>query len=125
MHEFSICRGLVDAVLSELEALDPPPLRVREVRVVAGAMHQLVPEFLETAYAVLTRDTAADGSRLRLVVRPVSVTCAACAWNGMIEPPFFQCRQCGSSDISIQSGNELYLDRLTIDEPDVERRQTG
>lgn len=125
MHEYAICAGLVDAVLEELDALDPPGGRLRRVRVVAGALHQFVPEFMETAFGLLTRDTPAAGARLELAIRPVTARCPACGWSGEIAVPFFQCPACGSLRLDLLTGKELYLDQLTIEQPETERSPSG
>ncbi|MGR8918387.1 MAG: hydrogenase maturation nickel metallochaperone HypA/HybF [Gammaproteobacteria bacterium] len=115
MHEFSICERIVDAVLAELGRLDPPPGRLLGVRVVVGRLHQIVPDYLEFAYASLTRDTAAAGSRLELRFVPIGVACRACGWRGDIEPPAFRCGGCGALEVDVVSGRELYLEHLEVD----------
>lgn len=115
MHEMAICSGLVDVVLEEWERLDPPPRRLHGVRVIAGALHQLVPEFLETAYELLTRGTPAEGSRLELVIQPVTAVCPSCGWSGSIAPPFFRCGGCADTGIELRTGKELYLDQLNVE----------
>ena len=116
MHEFSICERLVGAVLEEVDKLDGPAVRVRKVHVVTGALHQIVPEYLTTAYEALTGETVLEGSELCMEVRPVVGRCCTCGWEGEITPPFFQCGACEEFNIKMLSGKELFLDRLEIDE---------
>jgi hydrogenase nickel incorporation protein HypA/HybF len=115
MHEFSICERLVNAVLEEVTALDEGT-RVQRVHIVAGALHQIVPEYLATAYEALTGETSLAGSELCMEVRPVVGRCGSCAWEGEITPPFFQCAACEAFNIEMVSGKELFLDRLEIEE---------
>ena len=49
MHEVSICQSLVNVVLDELTQRSITPGRLKRVRVVAGQMHQLVPDALPFA----------------------------------------------------------------------------
>lgn len=114
MHEFAICERIIAAVQEELDRL-PPPARLCRAHVVAGALHQIVPDYLETAYQVLTRDTPLDNSEMVLDVRPVVGRCRACSWEGEIQPPFFQCGQCEALDVEMTAGKELYLDRLEVE----------
>ncbi|MBN2491285.1 MAG: hydrogenase maturation nickel metallochaperone HypA [Planctomycetes bacterium] len=116
MHEFSICQSLVDAALEEFRRIEPTPERITRVRVVAGRLHQLVPEFLQSAYEVLTKDTPAEGSEMELRLVPVTGRCTACGWEGEIEPPVFQCAGCGAFAIELCGGKELYLDQMEIEE---------
>jgi hydrogenase nickel incorporation protein HypA/HybF len=115
MHELSICRGIVQAALEEYEKLEPRPRRLTRVRVVAGELHQLVPDHLVMAFEVLTRDTPAEGSTLELETVPVTGRCRGCGWEGEIRPPVFQCAECEAFDIEMEKGRELYLDRLEVE----------
>ena len=123
MHEFSICRSIVTAALEEYAALDPPPRRLKGIRLVVGGMHQIIPDYLATAYELLTQDTPAAGSRLDLVVQPVIGRCKECDWEGEIVPPFFQCAACKVLAIDVIQGRELYLDCLEVEDDEHERDQ--
>jgi hydrogenase nickel incorporation protein HypA/HybF len=116
MHELSICRGLVDAVLEEFRRLEPPAVRITRIHVVAGRLHQIVPDFLRSAYEVLTRDTPAEGSELELEILPLTGRCRACGWEGEIEPPVFRCAGCEAFAIELGGGKELALDRMEVEE---------
>ncbi len=116
MHEFAICSNIVDSVLEEYARIEPPPGKLLKTRVVAGQMHQLVPEYLSFAYEVLTRDTPVAGSTIEIVPVPVRGRCRACGWEGEITPPLFQCDSCDEFDIETTSGMELHLDGLEIED---------
>jgi len=116
MHEVSICQGLVKVVLDEMAQRAILAGAVRRVRVVAGALHQIVPESLEFAYDLLTRATPAAGSKLELHVTPLMARCTACDWRGAIEPPVFLCGKCGAG-VELEGGDELYVEDLEIAEP--------
>jgi hydrogenase nickel incorporation protein HypA/HybF len=115
MHEFSICSGIVDAVLSEYEKLSPPPRRLISARIVVGRLHQIVPESLRMAYEILTKDTVAAQSNLDIVVVPVVCKCMECLYEGEIEYPLFLCNQCGSSNLVTVKGKEMYLENLEVE----------
>ncbi|HOF88283.1 MAG TPA: hydrogenase maturation nickel metallochaperone HypA [Armatimonadota bacterium] len=118
MHEFAIGEALVSAVLSELAAVQPPPARLTRVRVVVGAMRQVVPEYLEFAYEVLTQETPAAGSALEIRALPITVRCHACHWEGTVELGVFLCGACGAADLAPLTGMELYLDQLEVEHDD-------
>jgi hydrogenase nickel incorporation protein HypA/HybF len=88
---------------------------LKTARVVAGGLHQIVPEFLTQAYTLLVRGTAADGSALDLRITPVRGHCAACGWTGEVDVPFFQCARCESLSIDVVQGKELYLESLEVE----------
>lgn len=116
MHEVSICQGLVKVVLDEMAQRAIPEGALRQVRVVAGALHQIVPESLEFAYDLLTRETPAAGSKLELRVTPLVARCTRCDWKGTIDPPIFLCSTCGAG-VELEGGDELYVEDLEVAEP--------
>jgi hydrogenase nickel incorporation protein HypA/HybF len=115
MHEYSICRRIVSAVLDAMSGAEPPPRRLLRTRVVVGRLHQIVPAYLESAYESLTGGTPASGSTLDVVQPAVRVRCAACGSAGEIEPPRFRCGACDSSDVEVVGGRELYVEHLEVE----------
>ena len=116
MHEFSICEGLLDAVLAEMRKVSPPARRMLKTRIVVGAMRQVVPEYLSFAYESLAKGTPAEGSALDIVPAPVVAKCRKCGWQGEGANPSFQCGQCQSYDLDIEGGTELYLESLEVEQ---------
>lgn len=113
MHELALCSRIVDAAREELTEYSGEALRVY---VVIGALHQIVPSFLQEAYRALTRDTVLEGTDLVLRFVPVRVQCRCCDWEGEIAPPFFSCGRCGGTSVALRTGREFYLEKLTITE---------
>ena len=117
MHEFSICESIVKAALDEINSRGIKG-RLVAVRVVAGEMHNIVPDCLTLAYEALAKGTAAEGARLDVRTVPVSVECRRCGRQDGIKMPFFRCRHCGSVDVDVRAGRELYLENLEIEDND-------
>ena len=113
MHEVSICQGLVRVVLDELTQRAIGAGRLKRVCVVAGQMHQLVPDALTFAYELLTRDTPAADSHLDLRIPPLAAACKSCGWRGAIKAPVFLCAVCGAG-VEIKGGDELFVEELEI-----------
>jgi len=115
MHEFSICQGLVKAILSELEKLDPPNPKLLKASVVIGRLRQIIPETLQFAYATLTKETTIAGSKIKVISAPILAKCPKCGWNGEIKENNFRCGKCGSGEVELSGGMELYLNNLTVE----------
>ena len=115
MHELSIGQSLVEAVLAELAKLGPERARLLRVRVAIGRLRQVVPESLEQAYAVLAKDTAAEGSSLEIRSVPITARCEACGQQGEMPADSFLCPSCGSARAEILGGRELYLEHLEVE----------
>jgi hydrogenase nickel incorporation protein HypA/HybF len=118
MHEFSICQTLVQSVLAELDKAAPEPARLVKVTVVVGALRQIVPEYLQQAYQVLTAGTRAGNSALEVTVAPVKGRCEACGRTTELRKDRFTCEACGAAVGEIVGGKELYLASLEIETPD-------
>ena len=116
MHEYALCECIVRCVLEELSRLDPPGGRLCRIRVVAGQLHQIVPDYLREAYTLLVQGTSAEGSEMELIIAPIMGQCGTCGWKGSILLPRFLCGGCGSKDIDVLNGREFYLDCLEIEE---------
>lgn len=121
MHETAICANLVDAVLGELEKLADPKAVLRSVKIVAGGMHQLVPDNMNMAYETLTRGTRAEGSVLKIDWRPTLVQCSDCGAKSRVDSPFFICGDCESGNVKVVEGKELYLSSMEIGDEGDER----
>ena len=115
MHEFSICQGLVKAILSELKKLDPPNPKLVKASVVIGRLRQIIPETLQSSYEALTKDTAIAGSKLQIINAPIIARCPNCGWEGEIKENHFRCGKCGCGEIELSGGMELYLNNLTVE----------
>lgn len=119
MHELSICERIVDIVDRELARVpSPSTASVVCVRLVVGRLHQIVESLLRDAYASLTASGPAAGSTLEITSAPVVGACSACAWQGELRVPYFQCKGCQSLDLVIVGGKELYLESIEIMEPE-------
>ncbi len=114
MHETSLSQSILHAVLAELQRVDPPPLRLKRVRVVAGSHHPIVPDDVISAYATEARGTPAEGSVLELSIAPMRGRCVACGWRGEVAE--FACGSCGSLDLEIESGDSLRLEALEVED---------
>lgn len=114
MHEISLCEGLVQSILSELDKL-PTGTRLLKARVVVGALRQIVPESLQFAYETMTQENRAKGSRLELIIKPLSGRCRQCSWEGEFLERIFHCPKCESGNVELTGGKELYLDSLEIE----------
>ena len=116
MHEFSICRTIVSAVLEELSKIKQgKPVRLKKAQIAAGEYHRLAPESLQLAYEVLTKDTRAEGSKLKVRTVPLRLACKACGWKGRARDILFVCGRCKGTDVEIIGGKELCLENIEVE----------
>jgi hydrogenase nickel incorporation protein HypA/HybF len=83
--------------------------RVREIEVELGVMRLVVPESLETAFAVLSEGTVAEGARLKLTETPLRAVCNQCQKEYSARVDDFRCPACGQADVRITGGNDIIM----------------
>ena len=115
MHELSICKSIVDSIMTEMDAIDPKPKRLISARIVVGELRQIVPDFMQEAYRACTKETEIEGSELEIKDAPIQGKCVECDWVGDLPRGSFECASCGSSTLKTEGGMELYLDNLEIE----------
>ena len=115
MHELSICQSLVDAIAAEMRKIKPPPKRLLKASVTAGALRQIIPDHLASAYEIMTKGTALEGSKLEIIPMPLAGECEACGWRGEFSIEGFRCPACGSKKARITGGRELHLSALEVE----------
>lgn len=111
MHELSVATAVLNTALKHAGER-----RVTAVAVRAGRLRQVVPESLRFYFEIVARDTACEDARLELSEVPVRLRCAACGEEWQPDWPLFRCPQCASADVSVQSGEELEIEYIEVEE---------
>lgn len=107
MHELSIAENLRNLVL---ETAGKEKLKkVTGVNICFGQLVQIVPEIFKFAFEECVRDTVAMGARLDIEIKPVKLECRKCKAEFTIGESLFLCERCGSDDIVIKEGKELFV----------------
>jgi hydrogenase nickel incorporation protein HypA/HybF len=107
MHEIRIAEDLSAIVLDT--ARKENLSTVTMVNISFGGLVQIVPDIFEFAFREAVRDTSAADAVLNLEIIPVRMKCAQCGSEFNIEQNFFSCGSCGSAEIEILSGKELFI----------------
>jgi len=114
MHEFGIAQEIVKSALKEIEKLDKSA-KLKQAQVVIGKLQEIVPENLTFAYESLSKGTRAEGSGLRIIDVPVVVKCAECGRESTVSGISFTCCECGSHNVNVIRGMELFLEKLEVE----------
>jgi len=113
MHEMSIAVELVRQL--ETLAAERDIARIEAVDVAAGVLRQIVPEALQTAFAVIAEGTCAAGAQLNLEIVPARVKCRRCGREFALEGDAYFCERCGEADVEIVAGNDILLTSVTCE----------
>jgi hydrogenase nickel incorporation protein HypA/HybF len=114
VHEFALADSILRVTLET--ARTHGATRVRTVCCRIGAIRQVVPSLLETAFEACCQKTMAEGAELSIEVDPVTVRCSACGALQKVDVISYQCPACGSWEISLEGGTAMELTSVTIDQ---------
>ena len=112
MHEMSVAQSILSIVTQELANHDVG--RLDTVVVKAGRLAGIVPDALDFAWEVLTKEGQYDGSRLVIEEVPLVLKCSECGCEfesdtTMLHP----CPQCGEElGHAVLSGREMYIEKI-------------
>lgn len=110
MHEIRIAEDLSRIVL---EAASERNLRkVTGINISFGQLVQIVPEIFEFAFREIVKDSVAQDARLDIEIIQVKMRCSKCGTDFRVEDNIFKCVKCGSVDLEIINGKELFIKSL-------------
>lgn len=113
MHELSIASAIVAIAADHARGR-----RVTRVDVRIGALRQVSPGALAFAFQLTTEDTELEGAELVVEHVAARVACSACGVESETTNFPFRCACCGSVDLEVTAGDELFVDALELeDEP--------
>lgn len=111
MHELSVSSAIVDTVVRHAEGR-----RVSAVHVRLGRLRQVVPSSLAFYFELVARETVCEGARLDQEIVPAALRCSGCAHAWEIDLPDFRCPRCGSADVEVETGEELEVESIEVEE---------
>lgn len=107
MHEIKIAEDLSQIVLEVAgrEKLS----KVTKVNISFGQMVQIVPDIFNFAFREAVRETIAVDAEVDIELLPVKLKCRICKDEFMIHDNNFSCSKCGSTELDIIQGKELFV----------------
>ena len=97
-----------------------PGAKLKVIRLDIGKGSTIEPILLRDAFAIITTGGQFEGVQLEISDIPIGGSCRACGKSFTYKELALGCPECGSTDIVIESGMELDIRELEIDEPDSE-----
>jgi hydrogenase nickel incorporation protein HypA/HybF len=111
MHELSVSSAIVDTVVRHAAGR-----RVTAVEVRLGHLRQVVPSSLAFYFGLVSRETVCEGARLHQEVVPARLRCEGCGHGWRIDMPHFRCPECASADVRVETGDELEVASIEVEE---------
>lgn len=107
MHEIRIAKDLSDIVIDVAKRENLT--KVTKVNICFGQMIQIVPEIFEFSFKEIIKDTIANDAGINIEILPVIMRCTVCNDKFELKDIDFFCNGCGSSEVEILSGRELFV----------------
>lgn len=107
MHELKIAEELSVIVIDA--ALNKNLSKITRVNIIFGQLIQIVPDIFEFAFRESVRDSVAEGAELNIEIVPVKMKCVGCGNIFRVKENLFACNICGSADLVIIHGKELFI----------------
>ena len=113
MHEIRIAEDLSAIVIGA--ASRSGLKKVDRVSVCFGEFIQVVPSVFETAFREAVRETPAADALLDIEIIPAELSCLACGTTYDRESETNACGVCGSEEIEVIHGKELFIKSIEGD----------
>ncbi len=114
MHELAIANSIVNTVLEEAKKRNYKSVTAIGLRI--GALSDVVEEALDFGFSAITAGTLLEGTKLEIESVPVTGACSACKEVFEVKGFVFVCPGCGSSDITVEKGQELDIVYIEVDD---------
>ena len=115
MHELGIIQHLVSLAEDELAKTDCDA-KVKTVEIRVGTLSGASPEALEFAFEVVAPLTQFKGAHLVITKSKAVCACRKCGKIQEVDEFLFVCPTCGSTEIEIAGGRDLYLESIEVED---------
>lgn len=114
MHELSIMGNILDIVLDHANRNNAK--RVTKVNLRIGRLSDIIPEWAQSYFDMLCKDTIANGAVLDIERVPVKVRCRSCGHEHTYSDGEwgFTCLKCNENDIELLEGREFSIISIEI-----------
>lgn len=112
MHEATLMQSAIEQALEAASRAGSS--RITGLRLRIGAWAGVVPEALQFAFEVLTRETAAEGARLEIDPVEARCHCDLCKLEFSPRDHVRTCPDCGNRVTRICAGHELELESIEV-----------
>lgn len=123
MHELTIARNIIQIVENELKKRgDSDSIRVKRISFKAGALNAIIPESLIFGFDILKKESKLlKDSELIIEEIPLKVRCHVCGMESVLLEPFFFCSGCGSGNVEVVEGKEMFVESVELYDSEEER----
>jgi len=105
-----LCESVLDAVEKRAAGR-----RVSALRVKVGVLHRVPRESFDSAFALISTGSVAQGAAVDFVVLPVRVHCRSCGKDFGVDDLVALCPGCGAAEFDSDGGDEVLLESIALE----------
>ncbi len=115
VHELSIMSNILDIVLEY--AGKAGAKKVSKIHLIVGDLSDLIPEWMQTYFEFVSKDTIAESAKLEINRVPAVIRCKQCNYEFTLNRENWQfcCARCQSSEIELVSGREFTVESIEVE----------
>jgi len=113
MHEYSIVQALLNSCEEQVKINNAT--LVSKVVVKIGVMSGVEPDLFKTAFDTFKEKTVCENAKLIINIQPVIIICNDCGTKTVLDRLEYRCSKCGSLNVSVVDGEEMYLMQLELE----------
>jgi hydrogenase nickel incorporation protein HypA/HybF len=113
MHELGVTENIVRIALAK--AGEAQAQKVISISLVVGELSGFVPDCIQFYFDSLSKDTIAQGARLRFESVPAQLRCRDCSKAFQPEDTMWTCPECEGRSVEISKGRELYIESMEVE----------
>ena len=116
MHELAITESILS--IANQAAEENRGSKVTDIYLVIGQLSSIVDDSVQFYWDLIAAGTIAEGAELAFTRVPAALCCNACGCTFPLSHERYACPQCGSEDVTVEGGQEFYLDSIDVDLPE-------
>jgi len=91
--------------------------KVSRINLLVGDLSDLIPEWMQTYFDFVSKDTIAENAKLEINRIPAVIRCKKCSHQFTLEKENWQfsCPQCQSAEIELVSGREFTVESIEVE----------
>lgn len=113
VHELSVTQSILEIALRHAESAGGG--RITHLQLVIGQLSSMVDDTVQFYWDIISEGTAAQGATLHFRRIPAELLCSTCNQRYPLRHDSFACPTCGSTQGTIVSGDEFYLESIELE----------
>lgn len=113
MHELTITQNILALALEHAQRAGAA--RITHINLSVGEISGIVDESVQFYFDLLSRDTPAEGAKLRFTKLPAVFRCRACSAEFPLRGGDWTCPVCQATGGQVISGRQFFMDSIEVE----------